>query len=94
MIIGVKLFLQRKEVYRHFCRNAHGDLPLQVPIVLLAMDMFLAWSINNNANEFDLAIDEFKWNVLRVVVQILLGWIAYTLSVYVALRLFSKDIFA
>jgi len=94
MIIGVKLFLQRKQVYRHFCRNASGDLPLQVPVVLLALDMFLVWSINSFTDEFDLAVDEFKWNVLRVVTQVLLGWIAYVVTVYVALRVFSEDFFA
>lgn len=93
MIIGVKLFLQRKEVYRHFCRNALGDLPLQLPLVLLALDIFLAWSINSHSVDFDLAVDEFKWNVLRVITQVLVGWVAYVLAVYVALCVFSKDVF-
>ncbi|XP_003747160.1 uncharacterized protein LOC100901178 [Galendromus occidentalis] len=93
MIIGVKLFLQRKEVYRHFCRNALGDLPLQVPIILLAIEMFLAWTIYNQAGDFDSTVDGFKWNVVRIITQVLLGWIAHVLTVCVALRLFSNDFF-
>jgi len=98
MIIGVKLFLQRKEVYRHFCRNALGHLPLQVPIVLLALDIFLAWSVNNvnngfDTDEFDFAVEEIRWNVFRVMTQTLLGWTAYVFSVYSARRLLSQDCF-
>ncbi|XP_022695211.1 uncharacterized protein LOC111263942 isoform X2 [Varroa jacobsoni] len=90
MVIGVKLFLLRRQVYRHLCCNREGPLPLQVPITLLAMEVFLSWTLCCYEENFEETGDSFRWNLFDTTVRVTFGWMAYIAVLYVCLSTFAK----
>ncbi|OQR69853.1 protein arv1-like [Tropilaelaps mercedesae] len=90
MVIGVKLFLLRREVYRHLCCNRKGPLPLQVPITLLAMEVFLTWTLCCYEENFEETGDSFRWNLFNTTIRAVFGWIAYITVLFVCLATFAR----
>lgn len=89
LIIAVKLFLQKPAVYRHLCVNHTFSLPPQIPITILAMEIFLSWTLCCYVDNFEDTNDAFRWSFFTVIVQTLCSWAVYVTLMYIMLKALS-----
>lgn len=98
MVIGVKLFLQRRQVYRHLCCNRGNEkgrekiyIPLQVPVTLLAMEVFLSWTLCCFEESFEETGDYFRWHLFDTTVRAICGWTIYFAIIYSAFARLGRN---